>query len=356
MKVTNINVMNMTMANADSLWRAVVQRQSGNFFYAVKTTGIYCRPGCASKTPRRENVEFFAGGEEAVRAGYRACKKCRPDQTDATSHLPPELLAACRRLQSEEASLQTLAAEAGMSVRHFHRLFSRHIGVTPKQYAQQARRQKWRDNLRRDGRITDAVYDSGFNSNSRAYENTAADLGMTPAQYKHGAPGERIQYAIAPCRYGLLLAAATGRGICALFLGDNARQLRAEIHRQFFRADVVGGDAAFCAHIRKVAAAASGAQMKFDLPLDIRGTAFQQRVWRALQEIAPGATETYSSLARKIGKPAAVRAVASACAQNPIALAVPCHRVIGKDGSMRGYRWGLERKKKLLKEERAGAK
>ncbi|MGI9305732.1 MAG: bifunctional DNA-binding transcriptional regulator/O6-methylguanine-DNA methyltransferase Ada [Gammaproteobacteria bacterium] len=342
----------------DLQWQKIIRREESDFIYAVKTTGIYCRPQCASKKPRRENAEYFARAEDAARAGYRACKKCRPEIRAETPPQNEWLAAACRALADAEGAppLGELAAAAGMSARHFHRRFLSLAGITPKQYAMQARREKWRDNLRRAKRVSDAVYDSGFASGARAYENVYADLGMTPAACKNGAARERIQYALAPSALGRVLVAATARGVCAINFGDSDSALREEIKRQFPRAEIVPGDAKFCRLIQKTAKEITAPHAGLNLPLDIRGTVFQQKVWRALQKIPPGKTASYSQIAAQIGKPRAVRAVASACGKNPLAAAIPCHRAIGKNGELRGYRWGIERKRALLSAEMKTAK
>ncbi|MBE8158070.1 MAG: bifunctional DNA-binding transcriptional regulator/O6-methylguanine-DNA methyltransferase Ada [Betaproteobacteria bacterium] len=336
----------------DCRWRAVLQRAPAAFIYAVKTTGVYCLPQCAAKKPLRKNTEFFARTEDAARAGYRPCKKCRPDSPPGEQRIA----AACRRLEETDAPpLAELAADAGISARHFHRIFSRLAGITPKQYAQQARREKWRNNLPRAKRITDAVYDSGFGSGARAYENVYADLGMTPAARKNGGEKTAIQYAAAGCFLGRVLVAATARGVCAINFGDSDSALRAELLAQFPAAAVFRGGKQFRALVQKTAKSIA-APRAVDLPPDIQGTVFQQKVWRALQQIPFGQTAAYSKIAAQIGAPKAARAVAAACAKNPLAAAIPCHRAVGKDGNLRGYRWGLKRKKALLAREKQSAK
>ncbi len=340
----------MTDTTASAQWQIVQQRQATKaFYYAVKTTGIYCRPGCASRLPNRNNVEFFNTAQDAIRAGYRACKKCGNDNSTSKAWI----IHACQTLResAEVPSLQELAMAANISARHFHRTFKLHTGVTPKQYAQAVRRSRWQKQLTAKGKITDAIYDSGFNSGARAYENTAADLGMTPSIYKKGGEGERIQYAVSRCELGQFLVAATARGICKIDFGESAATLRTNLTKQFYSASLVAGDEKFCQTIQKIARHFNSPQSNFKLPLDIRGTAFQQQVWHVLQKIPTGETLTYSQLATKIGNPTAVRAVATACAKNPVAVLVPCHRIVGKDKNLRGYRWGLERKQALLARE-----
>ena len=343
------------MANInEKRWEAVKRRQAADFIYAVKSTGIYCRPGCSSKLPLRGNVVFFTNVEDAAKAGFRACKKCRPDS------LEPEtwFITACRTLETEEPapSLNELAEAANMGARHFHRMFSRRAGITPKQYALEVRRQKWRASLKNGGRIIDAVFDSGFNSGARAYEKVGEDLGMTPGAYKRGAPGERIQCTVADCSLGKILVAATKRGICAIHLGDCEKTLKMTAQKQFPHAVWTDGDKTFTTWVRKAAALMRAPHTMSDLPLDIRGTVFQQKVWRILQKIPPGKPASYSDIAKSVGSPKAVRAVASACARNPVAVIVPCHRVVGKNGALCGYRWGIKRKRELLMKEEAAVK
>lgn len=344
----------MEKLSEEFCWKAVLSRRvCAGLFYGVKTTGVYCLPQCASKKPLRQNAEFFFRAEDAVRAGYRPCKKCRPDS-------PPRrewFAAACRRLaETEPPTLAELAAGAGMSARHFHRMFCRAAGLTPKQYGRQARSEKWRKNLRGAKRICDAVYDSGFGSGARAYENAYAELGMTPSARKNGGAHISVRYAVAGCPLGRMLVAATARGVCAVYFADTDKELRAELSGEFPAAEISRGGEEFRALIRKTAKLISAPHAAADLPLDIRGTVFQQRVWRALQQIPPGQTESYSAIAAKIGMPKAARAVASACAKNSIAAAIPCHRAVGKNGELRGYRWGIQRKQKLLESEKRRAK
>lgn len=345
----------MNIKMNDSRWRTIVARRPAAFVYAVRSTGVYCRCGCASRTPRRENVEIFARAEDAARAGYRPCKKCRPESSPP---LPRNIVAACRRLEDSESvpALSALADSAGMSARHFHRQFTRHLGLTPKQYAESARGKRWRGKLRTSETVTDAVYDSGFQSGARVYENPAAQFGMTPSAYKSGGDDEFVRAAVGECFLGKILVAATRRGVCAVEFGDSESALRVRIKRQFPRAIIDSDDRQFRALVRKTILLIEEPRAAHDLPLDIRCTAFQRRVWRALQQIPPGETRTYSQIAKDIGAPKAARAVGAACGQNKIAVVVPCHRAVGKDGEMRGYRWGIPRKQKLLNKESAKAK
>ena len=328
----------------DSKWRAIAEKRPAGFIYAVKTTGIICNCGCVSKTPRRENVEIFARAEDAARAGYRACKKCRPDSPPSP---PQNIVAACRRLEDAESvpALSDLAKESGMSARNFHRQFTRYLGLTPKQYAEAAR-----GNLRTAESVTAAVYDSGFESGARVYENPVAQLGMTPAAYKSGGGDEFVRAAIGESLLGKVLIAATGRGVCAVEFGDSESELCARLKQQFPRAEIDSDDNQFRELVRKTIRLINEPRGAHNLPLDIRATAFQRRVWRALQNIPAGETKTYSQIAQDIGAPKSARAVGAACGQ--IAVIIPCHRAIGKDGKIRGYRWGINRKRKLLEREK----
>jgi AraC family transcriptional regulator of adaptative response/methylated-DNA-[protein]-cysteine methyltransferase len=323
-------------------------------FYGVATTGIYCRRGCPSRRPNPRNVRYFATPAEAERAGFRSCKRCRPDSGEAPDPRLRVALEACRSIEAAETppSLRELAATAGLSPFHFQRLFKSVVGVTPKQYAMEKRSNKVRRQLR-DGRaIAPALYEAGYASSSRFYENAAATLGMRPSEYRSGAPGEPIRFAVVPSYLGPVLVAATGRGICAVEFGPSAKALKDRLRARFPKATLQGPDPG----LRE---AAAGVLFLLDeprerrpaLPLDIQGTSFQLRVWRALSRIPAGSTATYAEIAARVGSPRAARAVAQACAANPVAVAIPCHRVVRADGGPGGYRWGVERKKKLLARE-----
>jgi AraC family transcriptional regulator, regulatory protein of adaptative response / methylated-DNA-[protein]-cysteine methyltransferase len=325
----------------------------GVFLYAVTTTGVYCRPTCKSRRPLERNVRFFADAANARTAGFRACKRCRPD--DGAYDAQPEWLAqACRLLEtSEEApTLDELAVRVGVSRAHLQRTFTRSIGVSPRRFAATLRERRLRTALRGGATVTDATYESGFGSSSRMYESAAATIGMTPASYRRGAAGETIAYGIVASALGPVLVAATDRGIAHVALGDDEAALERDLRASFPQATLERADdrveSATSALVRYLSAAGPWPQ----LPLDVRATAFQARVWEALTHIAPGATTTYGELARALGDPYATRAVARACATNPVALLIPCHRVIAKNGDMRGYRWGVERKSRLLDIER----
>jgi AraC family transcriptional regulator, regulatory protein of adaptative response / methylated-DNA-[protein]-cysteine methyltransferase len=325
----------------------------GVFLYAVTTTGVYCRPTCKSRRPLERNVRFFADAAGARSAGFRACKRCRPDDTGYDAQ--PEWLAeACRFLElSEEApTLDELAAHVGVSRAHLQRTFTKAIGVSPRRYAATLREGRLRTALRGGASVSAATYESGFGSSSRVYESAAATIGMTPARYRQGASGTTVAYGIVASALGPVLVAATDRGICHVALGDDEAELEAGLRASFPQATLERADdrveSATSALVRYLSAGGPWPQ----LPLDVRATAFQARVWEALTHIAPGATTTYGELAQALGDPNATRAVARACATNPVALLIPCHRVIAKNGDMRGYRWGLDRKSRLLDIER----
>ena len=343
-------------ANDDARWTAVASRDrraDGEFYYSVATTGVYCRPSCAARRPRRENVRFHPTPAAAERAGFRPCKRCRPDGRGPAAEHAEAVAKACRLIEEAETlpDLDALAAVAGLSRFHFHRVFKAQTGVTPKAYAAQRRAQRVRVELAGDGTVTQAIYGAGFNSNGRFYAASAGMLGMTPKRFRAGGPGASIRFAVGQCALGAILVAATDKGVAAILLGDDPAKLVEELQDRFPKADLVGGDRAFETLVAKVVGFVEEPSLGLDLPLDVRGTAFQQRVWRALREIPAGETTTYSDLARKIGRPRAVRAVGQACAANPVAVAIPCHRVVRNDGGLSGYRWGIERKRDLLARE-----
>jgi len=345
-------------ARDEERWQAVKRRDSaldGKFVFAVRTTGIYCRPSCASRPAKRENVTFFMTGAEAEKAGYRACKRCRPDKLGAPDPQVQAVKRACERIETAEEApkLAELAASAGLSPYHFHRVFKAITGVTPKAYAAETRARRAADKLRTAGTVTEAIYAAGFNSSSRFYEHTDARLGMTPGAVRRGGAGAVIRFAVGEASLGAVLVAATDKGVCAIMLGDDPDALVRDLQDRFPRAELKGGDAEFERMVAEVVGLVEAPGQRLDLPLDIRGTAFQQRVWAALQAIPPGKTATYTEIARAIGQPTAVRAVAQACGANPLAIAIPCHRVVRADGDLSGYRWGVERKRKLIDREAA---
>ena len=326
----------------------------GAFVFSVRTTGVYCRPTCPARPALASNIAFHAGPAEAEAAGFRACRRCRPEGASPAAEARATVAAACRRIERAESppSLATLATAAGLSAFHFHRLFKATTGVTPRAYAAACRAERLRQGLAHGGGVTAAGYEAGFNASSRLYAATPGRLGMTPGRFRAGGAGERVTAAVAPCSLGRVLVAGTARGLCAILLGDDDDTLLGDLRGRFPRAEIVEGDPGFASTVAAaVALVEAPARPSPDLPLDIRGTAFQQRVWAALRAIPPGTTASYTDVAARLGQPAAVRAVAGACAANPLAVAIPCHRVVGRNGNLSGYRWGLERKRALLRQE-----
>jgi AraC family transcriptional regulator of adaptative response/methylated-DNA-[protein]-cysteine methyltransferase len=339
----------------DECFEAFAKRDKGlrdAFVMAVKTTGVYCRAGCAARTPLRKNVRFFDTAEEARAAGFRACKRCKPD--DAGSPNAAMIARACREIEDAETppGLEALAARAGLSPFHFHRLFKAETGVTPTQYASAVRDRRAKAALKDGASVTEAVYHAGYGSASRFYDGAKSRFGMAPKAWREKGRGEDIRVATAPCALGQVLVAATEKGVCAIELGDDAEAMQTDFRRRFSNARAVEGDRDLETLVAKVVALVEApSRASEDLPLDVRGTAFQHQVWDALRKIPAGRTLSYAELARAIGKPRAVRAVGSACGANPTAVVVPCHRVVGASGSLAGYRWGVERKRELLKRE-----
>ncbi|WP_246657131.1 bifunctional DNA-binding transcriptional regulator/O6-methylguanine-DNA methyltransferase Ada [Methylocystis sp. B8] len=341
----------------EARWAAVVARDArhdGDFYYCVKTTGVYCRPSCPSRPAKRANVRFCATVEEAEAQGFRPCRRCRPEAPSQQEQDAEKIARACRVIEAAEAppTLAQLARTVGLSPYHFHRLFSRIAGVTPKAYAQAHRRARLRDELKDSRTVTEAIYGSGYNSNARFYATTKETLGMTPSAYRAGGAREMIRFAIGHSSLGAVLVAASAKGVCAISLGDDSEELLRDLQDRFPKATLIGGDAAFERYVAAAVGMVERPCSRFDLPLDMRGTAFQQRVWAALREIPAGETASYGEIARRIGAPKATRAVAQACAANPVSLAVPCHRVVRSDGALSGYYWGVERKRELLQRER----
>jgi len=345
-------------ASADDRWAAVVgrdRRADGIFYYSVRTTGVYCRPSCAARRARRENVRFHATRQEAEAGGFRPCRRCRPDERALAEHHAAAVAKACRLIETAEdmPDLDALAETAGMSRFYFHRVFRATTGLTPKAYGAAHRARRVRDELARRPTVTDALYEAGFNSNTRFYATSAAILGMTPTDFRAGGPGTTIRFAVGECSLGSILVAATDKGVCAISLGDEPQALLRDLQDRFPRATLIGGDAGFEQLVAKVVGFVEAPALGLDLPLDVRGTAFQQRVWKALREIPAGVTATYTDIAKRIGAPEAVRAVGAACGANAIAVAIPCHRVVRTDGGLAGYRWGVARKRALLAREAA---
>jgi AraC family transcriptional regulator, regulatory protein of adaptative response / methylated-DNA-[protein]-cysteine methyltransferase len=341
----------------DERWQAVVDRDpaaDGAFFYSVRTTGVYCRNVCGSRVPLRKNVRFFATQPEAEAAGFRPCKRCRPNEIAKLRPHAKLVAQACRTIEAtaEPPSLAELAAAVGLSPHHFHRLFKAETGVTPKGYAAACRTERVRRQLAQGAGVAAAMYGAGFNSSGRFYESSTAALGMTPGLLRAGGVGLAIRFAVGRCSLGSILVAATDRGVCAILLGDDPEALVRDLEDRFPRAELVGGDAGFERLVAQVVGFVEQPALGLDLPLDVRGTAFQRRVWEALQAVPCGSTASYADIARRIHKPNSVRAVAGACAANALAVAIPCHRVVRSNGSLAGYRWGIERKSELLRRER----
>lgn len=345
----------MTAIAPDTRMQAVRDRDAsadGQFVYAVVTTGVFCRPSCGARPPKAENIRFYAGPEEARAGGFRPCLRCKPEQP--LGNAQAEMIAsACRHIETAESepTLGQLAGRAGLSPFHFHRVFKAVTGLTPKGYAKAHRTRRVRAELSGKGRVTDALYDAGFNSNGRFYEASNAILGMTPTRFRNGGDGTEVRFAVADTRLGAMLVAESDKGICSVALGDEPDALVRELQDRFPKARLIGGDEAFERRVAEVVGLVDHPEKGVDLPLDIRGTAFQQKVWAALRRIPSGQTLSYAELAERIGDPKAVRAVAGACAANTLALLVPCHRIVRTDGALSGYRWGAERKRVLLQRE-----
>lgn len=346
----------VTYTTDEARWEALVQRDQdadGTFVYAVITTDIYCRPVCASKRPKRENVRFFDTHKLAETAGFRPCKRCHPQVVDRHEFYRSIIVDACRRIEAslEPPTLQELADAAGYSPTYFHRLFKKIAGMTPKRYAVMIRDNRVRSSLQSTSTITETIYEAGFNSSSRFYDTSLDKLGMQPSSYRQGGAGVKIRYVITQCYLGWALIAATEKGLCAIEFAGDAQTLEDSLRAKFSQAEIVENDNQFQTMVNRVLTYLASPHDVLDLPLDIRGTVFQQRVWQALREIPPGSSASYSQIAEHLNQPTAARAVAQACAANKIAVAIPCHRVVRRDGTLGGYRWGIERKRLLLERE-----
>ena len=345
-----------TAADRDPRWTALRARDAradGTFFYSVKTTGVYCRPSCGARPARPENVAFHATAAAARAAGFRPCKRCQPDQPPLAERQAAQVAALCRLIEHADPAptLEALASHAGWSAFHTHRLFKTITGVTPRAYAAAHRAARVRGELRTRATVTEAIYGAGYSSSARFYERSTEVLGMTPTTYRAGGAELEIRFAIGACSLGAILVAATSRGVCAILFGEDPAALTHDLEQRFPRARLVGADPAFEQLVAQVVGLVEQPGLGTQLPLDIRGTAFQQRVWQALRQIPPGTTASYGEIASRIGAPKAVRAVAQACAANPLAVAIPCHRVVRTGGDLSGYRWGVERKRALLDRE-----
>ncbi len=351
---------NVAYATDALRWQAVQARDAAadeHFVYAVRTTGVYGRPSACARLPRRENVEFFDTAAAAEAAGYRTSRRARADQTSAAAGRAALVAEVCRLIEASDTvpSLDELAIRAGMSPFHLHRVFKAETGLTPKAYASAYRARRLRTVLATpNASVTEAIYEAGFNANSRFYETSDQLLGMRARDYRDGGTGAVIRFAVGQCSLGAILVAQSQRGICAILLNDDPDALVRELQDQFPNAHLIGGDAGFETLVAQVVGFVEAPSLGLNLPLDVRGTAFQERVWQALREIPPGKTVSYAEIAERIGAPRATRAVAQACGANHIAIAIPCHRVVRRDGDISGYRWGVDRKRELLRRE-AGA-
>jgi len=345
--------------NDEMRWAAVQQRDAaadGQFYYSVRTTGVYCRPSCGARPALRANVAFHLTASDAEAAGFRACMRCKPDQPPLAERHAAMVAEMCRLIDAAGSApdLASLAEQAGMSRFHFHRIFKSVTGLTPKAYASASLKRRMQEGLVAEASVTDAIYAAGFNSSGRFYAASSGALGMTPSAWRAGGKGATIRFAIAQCSLGPILVASTGKGICAILMDDDPDALVRDLQDRFPQAELVGAEPEYDRLVSQVIGFVEAPEIGLDLPLDVRGTAFQQRVWQALREIPSGRTVTYAELAELVGAPRGARAVAGACAANAIAVAIPCHRVIRNDGSISGYRWGVERKQALL--EREGSK
>jgi AraC family transcriptional regulator of adaptative response/methylated-DNA-[protein]-cysteine methyltransferase len=341
---------------ADPRWASVVAKDAkadGTFYYSVKTTGVYCRPSCAARKARPENVGFHDTCQDAERAGFHPCRRCKPNEPSQVKQYASKVTEACRFIEESETvpNLEELATRVGVSAYHFHRVFKKITGLTPREYAVAHRDKRVRSQLGSSGTVTEAIFDAGYNSNSRFYETSNRVLGMTPTTYRAGGANTEIRFAVGECSLGSILVAQSELGVCAILLGDDPDVLVRDLQDRFPRASLIGGDAEFEQLVAKVVGFVEAPGIGLDLPLDVRGTAFQQRVWQVLREIPAGQTISYTELAKRIGAPSAVRAVAQACGANALAIAIPCHRVVRNDGGLSGYRWGVERKRALLDAE-----
>jgi AraC family transcriptional regulator, regulatory protein of adaptative response / methylated-DNA-[protein]-cysteine methyltransferase len=349
---------NQTNSEEERMWQAVVARDprlDGQFVFAVNSTGIYCRPSCPSRRPTRERVSFFSLPEAAERAGFRACKRCRPKLARAVDPQIEIVQRVCSQLeanQSNDLTLSDLAKEAGVSVFHLQRTFKNIMGVSPREYAAAQKFGNFKSRLRQGETVTNALYDAGFNSSRRLYEHASSELGMTPATYGRGGQGALISYTTAASIFGRLLVAMTERGVCAVKLADSDEEMEKDLREEFPAARIERADSSMRKTVEEILGQLANRSPHVNLPLDVRATAFQRQVWEKLRLIPFGQTVSYGDVAKALGKPGAVRAVGRACATNPVALVIPCHRVVREDKSLGGYRWGLSRKKKILDHER----
>ncbi|TKI05136.1 bifunctional DNA-binding transcriptional regulator/O6-methylguanine-DNA methyltransferase Ada [Martelella alba] len=356
----NVETVPMTSPITDPRWQAIANRDKaadGQFVYGVKTTGVYCAPSCPSRRPRPENVRYFPDAAAAEQAGFRPCKRCRQGRPSLADEQAAKIALACRYIEqaAHTPTLAEIAGQAGLSPYHCHRLFKNLTGLTPRRYASACRHRRLRQALEHQGSVTDAILSAGYPSAGQVYHQSEALLGMTPGAYRAGGRDTDILFAVGQCSLGAILVARSARGICAILLGDDPQALTEALQDKFPHARLAGDDPVFNNQISQVVGFVDTPRLGLHLPLDIRGTAFQQRVWLALLAIPPGETLSYREVAQRIGAPEAVRAVAGACAANILAVAIPCHRVVRSDGGLSGYRWGVERKRQLLDKEKHDA-
>lgn len=343
---------------AERYWQATLQRDTradGSFFFAVRSTQIYCRPSCPARRPLRRNIVFFRTTQDAERQGFRACRRCHPKHQDSAIEVVQRVAALLAISEDESPRLGSLAAQVNSSPAQLRRAFRRATGLSPKEFEQAFRLARFKKMLREGSSVTDALYACGYGSSSRLYEKTNAHLGMTPASYRKGGEGMVINYSIADTSLGKVLVAATQRGVSAVYLGENEKVLVEELRKEYPKAKILGAAEGNERWLKEVIRRVDGSAPSIELPLDVQATAFQSRVWQELQKIPRGTTRTYKQVAKSLGKPRSVRAVARACATNPVSVVVPCHRVVRSDGALAGYRWGLARKEKLLEREAASA-
>lgn len=351
-----------TMKHENIWWQAIVARSTefdGKIYYGVKSTGVFCRPSCSSRQPKRENVTFFSLPEAAQQAGFRACRRCQPEKTEIVDKQALLVKNVCRAIEDESVetiNLALLGEHFGISPTYLQKVFKKLMGITPHEYLRSIRVRKFKNELKKGENITNAIYDAGFNSSSRLYENSAAELGMTPATYGKRGKGMKINFTVADSPLGFLLVAQTERGICSVALGERESELIEKLNEEFAEAEISRDDESLGENVGEIIKNMAGKQPHLDLPLDVRATAFQRLVWEELRKIPYGETASYGEIARRIGQPTATRAVARACATNPTALITPCHRVVRENGDLSGYRWGIERKKVLLENEKQNSR
>jgi len=349
---------NITPQAAERYWQATLHRDAradGSFFFAVRSTRVYCRPSCPARRPLRQNTVFFRTPQDAEKEGFRPCQRCRPKQQDSATALVQRVAAVLANTEDEPLRLASLASKVNSSPAQLRRAFRRAIGLSPKEFEQAFRLTRLKKMLREGSSVTEALYACGYGSSSRLYEKTNAHLGMTPASYRKGGEGMEIKYTVTNTTLGKVLVAATERGVSAVYLGENEKNLVEELRKEYEKAQIVRAAEGNESWLNEIVRRVEGNAPSVDLPLDVQATAFQRRVWQELQKIPRGTTRTYTQVARSLGKPRSVRAVARACATNPVSIVVPCHRVIRSDGTLAGYRWGLSRKEKLLEREAAAS-